>query len=102
MRYLKICDKCGLKFSCTEHCKTKTEKCLCKDCDEANDEWQKKCDKQNKIFNPSERINLDDAFYCNYLKRKITKIYCTRCANYYRETCPLGQINLKGIKSGIS
>lgn len=86
-----------MKFSCTEHCKNKTEKCLCKYCDEANDEWQKKCDKQLKTFNPSERRTLDEIFYCDYLKREITKIYCKRCANYYRETCPLVQINLRGI-----
>jgi hypothetical protein len=88
MRYLKICTKCGMKFSCTEHCKQKNDKCLCGGCDEAGKEWQMKCDKRYKIFNPSERINLN-VFYCDYLKREITKLYCNKCANYYRETCPL-------------
>ena len=59
MRYLKTCDKCKKKFSCTEHClspEPAADSCLCGDCDTAGEDWQKKCDRQYEVFNPSKRM----------------------------------------------
>jgi len=57
-----ICQKCGVSFECSGHCRypkpVPTEKCICFDCDTADLEWKNKCQKKHeKEYNPSYRDN---------------------------------------------